>query len=257
MDLGIKDRVALVCAASKGLGRASAEALAREGARVAIAARGREALQEAARSMGALAVVADMAREQDRQRLVARVQEELGPVEILVNNAGGPPPGPFQDHDLQAWRDAMELNLVSAVHTTRLVLPDMLDRGRGRIVNIVSIAALESIDDLILSNASRPAVLGWARALARQVAGSGVGVASVCPGFFLTDRMQDLMGKRAQAQGKSFEQMVQEKSATIPAGRMGEPAELGNLVAYLSSPLAAYINGAAIAVDGGLMRRLS
>jgi 3-oxoacyl-[acyl-carrier protein] reductase len=256
MDLGIRDRVALVCAASRGLGRASAEALAREGARVAIVARGREALDEAAASMGAMPVAGDVSREEDRGRIVAEVEEGLGPVEILVNNAGGPPAGPFESHDLGAWRSAMELNLVSAVHTTRLVLPGMIARGEGRIVNIVSIAGLEAVDDLILSNASRPAVLGWTRALAREVAGRGVGVVAVCPGLFFTDRVRDLVRVRAGRAGTSEDEALAAWASTVPASRLGRPEELGDLVAFLASPRAAYVCGAAIGIDGGLARRL-
>jgi 3-oxoacyl-[acyl-carrier protein] reductase len=256
MDLHIEGKVALVCAASKGLGRGAARSLAREGARVAIAARGREALEDAAAEMGALAVRADLTVESDRERLVAEVTERLGPVGILVNNAGGPPPGPFERFGLDDWRDAMELNLVSAVHVSGLVLPEMKQRGWGRIVNIVSIAALETVDDLILSNASRPAVLGWARALSRQVASSGVGVVSVCPGYFFTDRVRDLMGARAEREGTTIEELTRRKAETVPARRMGRPEELGDLVAYLASPLADYVNGSVVSIDGGLPRRI-
>ncbi len=257
MDLGIRDKVALVCAASKGLGRAAAEALSREGAHVAIAARGRAALEEAASAMGALPVVADVSREEDRIRLASQVAAALGPVDILVNNAGGPPAGPFEAHDIAAWRSAIELNLVSAVHLSRLVLPSMIERGWGRIVNLVSIAGLEAMDDLILSNASRPAVLGWTRALGREVAGKGVGVVAVCPGLFLTDRVRQLVKARALKAGTTEDEALAAWAATIPSRRMGRPEELGNLVAYLASPLAAYVNGAAISIDGGLVRRLS
>ena len=257
MDLGIEGRIALVCASSKGLGRACADALAREGARVAMAARSPGPLEEAAREIGALAVPADVSLEQDRVALVRRVQEELGPVEILVNNAGGPPAGRFETHDVGTWRDAMELNLISAVHLTGLVLPSMIEAGSGRIVNIVSIAGIEAVDDLILSNASRPAVLGWTRALAREIAGTGVGVAAVCPGLFLTDRVRQIVRVRAERAGTSEEEALSSWASTIPSGRLGRPEELGDLVAYLSSPRAAYINGAALSIDGGLVRRLS
>ncbi len=257
MDLGIEGKTALVCASSRGLGRASARALAREGARVAMTARTQGPLEEAAREIGALAVRADVSLARDREALVQRVVEELGPVEILVNNAGGPPAGPFASHDLEAWRAAMELNLVSAVHLTGLVLPAMIEAGSGRIVNIVSIAGLETVDDLILSNASRPAVLGWTRALAREIAGSGCGVAAVCPGLFLTDRVRQLVRVRAERAGTSEQEALSSWASTIPSGRLGRPEELGDLVAFLASPRAAYINGAALSIDGGLLRRLS
>ncbi|MBW2261878.1 MAG: SDR family oxidoreductase [Deltaproteobacteria bacterium] len=257
MDLGIAGKTALVCASSRGLGRACAQSLAREGARVAMAARTERPLEEAAREIGALAVKADVSLEADRVALVQRVVAELGPVEILVNNAGGPPAGRFAAHDVEAWRDAMELNLVSAVHLTGLVLPGMIEAGSGRIINIVSIAGLEAVDDLILSNASRPAVLGWTRALAREVAASGVGVAAVCPGLFLTNRIRQLVKIRAERSGMSDEEALSSWASTIPSGRLGRPEELGDLVAFLASPRAAYINGAALSIDGGLVRRLS
>jgi 3-oxoacyl-[acyl-carrier protein] reductase len=257
MELGIKDRVALVCAASRGLGLAAAGSLAAEGARVAIAARGREGLDRAAARIGALAVQADVSLEEDRVRLVDEVEEALGPVEILVNNAGGPPPGRFESHEVAAWREAVELNLISAVHITGLVLPGMLEREWGRIINIVSIAGLEAVEELILSNASRPAVLGWTRALAREVAPRGVGVVAVCPGLFLTDRVRQLVKARALGAGTSEQEALAQWEAAIPSGRMGRPEELGDLVAFLASPRAAYINGAALSIDGGLVRRLS
>ena len=257
MDLGITGRTALVCASSKGLGRACAESLAREGANVAMTARTEGPLVEAARQIGALAVPADVSLEQDRVALVERVTAELGPVQILVNNAGGPPAGRFEAHGVEAWRKAMELNLVSAVHLTGLVLPGMIEAGSGRIVNIVSIAGIEAVDDLILSNASRPAVLGWTRALAREIASSGVGVAAVCPGLFLTDRVRQLVRVRAERAGTSEDEALAGWASTIPSGRLGRPEELGDLVAFLASPRAAYINGAALSIDGGLVRRLS
>jgi len=257
MDLGIEDRIALVCAASKGLGRAAAAALAREGARVAIVARGREALEAAAAGIGAVPILADVSREEDRERIAAEVKARLGAVQILVNNAGGPPAGPFEAHDVDAWRAAMELNLVSAVHLTRLVLPDMIAAGSGRIVNLVSIAGIEAMDDLILSNASRPAVLGWTRALAREVAPKGVGVVAICPGLFLTDRVLGLVKVRAGRAGTSEDEALQAWASTIPARRFGNPEEMGDLVAFLSSPRAAYLNGSAVSIDGGLARRLS
>jgi 3-oxoacyl-[acyl-carrier protein] reductase len=257
MDLGLSGKVALVCASSRGLGRAAAEALAREGARVAVTARTPGPLEEAARAMGALAVPADVSREEDRARLVETVVRAIGPIDILVNNAGGPPAGPFEAHDTTAWRAAMELNLVSAVHLARLVLPGMIAEGWGRIVNLVSIAGIEAMDDLILSNASRPAVLGWTRALAREVAAKGIGVVAICPGLFLTDRVRQLVKVRAEKAGTTEDDALAAWSATIPARRLGRPGEIGDLVAFLASPLASYVNGSAVGIDGALSRRLS
>ena len=257
MDLQLEGRVALVCGGSKGLGKACAVSLVREGARVAVCARGEEALQETAREIGAFPVRCDVTVDEDRAQCVSAVARELGPVEILVNNAGGPPPGAFVEHDMATWRRAVELGFLSAVDFTRRVLPSMQARKRGRIVNITSYGALEYIPGLLLSSSIRPSVLAWTRGLAREVGADNVGVVAICQGLFRTERLGDLLGRRAAAAGRSPEAEETAWVAEVPMGRMGDPSELGDLVAYLASPRAAYITGTAIAIEGGILRRLS
>jgi 3-oxoacyl-[acyl-carrier protein] reductase len=256
MDLKLKDKVALVCGASRGLGRACAESLAREGARVAICARGADALAETARAIGARAIPGDVTVESDRRRIVETARERLGPIDVLVNNAGGPPPGPFDAHDMETWRAAIELSFLSNVDFARLVLPDMRARRWGRIVNLTSYGALEYIPGLLLSSCIRPSVLAWTRALAREAGPDGVGVVSVCQGLFLTDRLRSLIRTRAEKAGISPEEAERQWVAQVPLGRMGDPAELGDLVAFLASPRAEYITGSAVAIEGGIMHRL-
>ena len=262
MDLGLEGKRALVCGASRGLGYAAARSFLAEGARVVIAARGKEALAGAAERLGRetgaapIPIAADLVVERDRERLVGASIEALGGVDVVVLNTGGPPPGPFGSHGPDNWRLALELSLVSAAHLASLVLPEMRARGFGRIGQIVSIAGLEVVDGLILSNASRPAALGFAKALAREVAGDGVLVNSVCPGVFLTDRIRDLARERAASRGITEAEFIAEFCGDIPLGRPGEPSEVGDLLAFLCSPRNTYVTGAAIPIDGGKTRRL-
>jgi 3-oxoacyl-[acyl-carrier protein] reductase len=256
MDLQLKGKVALVCGASKGLGRACAESLLREGVRVAICARTKDVLEKTAQEIGAEAIVADVAVDADRQKLVAETERRLGPIDILVNNAGGPPPGPFDSHSMETWRAAIETSFLSAVDLTRRILPGMRARKSGRIISLTSYGALEFIPGLLLSSSIRPSVLAWTRAVAREVGADNVGLVAICQGLFLTDRMKGLLVTRAQKEGGTPEEAERRWVAEVPMGRMGDPAELGDLVAFLASPRAAYINGDAIAIDGGILRRL-
>lgn len=262
MKLGIDGKIAVVGGASKGLGFAAAESLLREGARVAIAARDEKSLLAAADSLEEatgsrpLPVPTDLTKPADREALVERVERKLGAVQILVANAGGPPPGPFESHGPDDWQLAIDLALGNVTHLCAMVLPKMKATGFGRIAQIVSIAGLEVVDGLILSNASRPAVLGFAKALAREVASHGIMVNSVCPGIFLTDRIRELAVERARRSGITPEEYVERLGEEIPAGRPGEPGELGDLIAFLCSKRNTYITGAAIPIDGGRTRRI-
>lgn len=262
MRLDLEGRRAVVCGASKGLGHAVARCLLEEDAKVVIAARGREALWRAAADLAEetgntpLPVAADLTVAADRERLVAAAEEALGGVDILVANAGGPPSGPFESHPREHWHLAIELALGSVTHLAALVLPGMKERGFGRIAQIVSIAGLEVVDGLILSNASRPAVLGFAKALAREVAPFGILVNSICPGIFMTDRIRELAAERSRTRGITVEQYLAEFTGDIPLGRAGDPREVGDLAAFLCSPRNGYITGAAIPIDGGKTRRL-
>ncbi len=262
MDLGIKDKTAIVCGASRGLGYASARELAAEGANLVICARGAEALEEAARQIaedtGAkiLAVAADVSVAEDITRVVETALKAFGGIEILVNNAGGPPPGPFETHDDRAWLAAFELNLLSAVRFSRAVIAPMRKAGGGRIVNITSVAVKQPVERLILSNSVRAGVVGLAKTLSNELAPHGILVNNVCPGFILTDRSVSVVKDRAEKEGKSYQEVLSSLTATIPLGRMGEPAELAALVAFLCSARASYLTGATIQVDGGLCKAI-
>jgi len=256
MELNLKGKIALVCGGSKGLGKACATALAREGAKVAICARGKESLDSAAKEIGAFAVQCDVTRPEDREKTISEVMQKLGGIDILVNNSGGPPAGSFESHDMTTWHSAVELSFLSAVDFARLVLPGMRSRKTGRIINITSYGALEYIPGLILSSSIRPSVVAWTRALAREVGPDNVGVVAICQGLFRTERLKKLIQKRADESGKTFNEAEKAWVDEIPLGRMGEPSELGDLVAFLASEKAGYITGAAIAIEGGIMRRL-
>jgi 3-oxoacyl-[acyl-carrier protein] reductase len=263
MDLGLQDKVAIVMAASKGLGRASASALAAEGTRVTIGARGSEALEKTAREIQqatgsrVLAVPADVTRAEDLEAIVAATVREFGRVDILVNNAGGPPPGTFEAFGDAQWQAAFELNLLSTVRLIRLALPHMRKTGSGRIINIVSTSVKQPIDGLLLSNAVRSGVVGLAKTLSVELAPDNITVNNVCPGRILTDRLRQIyhISERVQ-QGTSEESILKEMAQGIPMGRVGMPEELGAFVAFLASQQAAYITGTTTQIDGGLVRSL-
>jgi len=262
MDLGLRDRVALVAASSRGLGRAVAEELAAEGAHVVMCARGSSALEEAAAAVDAAGpgrvetVVADLAEAEGVAAVSTLALERFGRVDVLVNNAGGPPAGPFESHALEDWRRAVRLNLESALELTRAVLPGMKERGWGRIVNITSVAVKEPVDGLILSNSVRAAVTGFARTLANEVAPYGITVNNALPGYTRTDRLNELATAQSERRGIAPEQVEAEWEAGIPMGRLGEPREFAALVAFLASDRASYITGCSIPVDGGRTRGL-
>lgn len=262
MKLGLEDKVALVAAASRGLGRATAEALSREGARVAIAARNEGTLQQAAREIqkatrkAVLPVQADLTVPEDIEKLVSAVRKALGPIEILVNNAGGPRPGVFTEMADEDWAGAVDLNLMSAVRLTRLVLPAMRECRWGRIINITSYAVKQPIPTLILSNTARAGVAAMAKTLAHQVAADNITVNNVCPGHMLTDRLREIARATAERENATERDVMAEWERAIPAGRLGRPEELASLIAYLASEQAGYITGATIQVDGGLIQGL-
>jgi 3-oxoacyl-[acyl-carrier protein] reductase len=263
MDLGLQGKVALVMAASKGLGRASASALAHEGASVTIGARDSETLTQTAQELGktsesrVLAVPCDVTNPEDLATIVETTIQEFGRLDILVNNAGGPPFGYFEGFDDEAWQQAFELNLLSTIRLIRLVLPHMRQAGGGRIINIVSTSVKQPIDGLLLSNTIRPGVIGLAKSLSFELAPDNITINNVCPGRILTDRLlQSISVQEKLAQGMSAEEALSGQMKDIPLGRLGKPEELGALVAFLASSQASYITGTTIPVDGGLVRSL-
>lgn len=243
--------MALVMGASRGLGRACASALAREGARVGLASRSRERLEEAVAAIGgeAAAFEADTA---DLERLAAlprEVEAGLGPIEILVTNTGGPPAGSALDHEISDWRAAYDSLVLAPRVLIEAVLPGMRERGWGRIVNVGSTSTIEPIPHLALSNVHRPAAVGFFKTLAGEVAGEGITVNTVATGAFATQRV-------AEMAGGSLEPARESAQKQVPAGRLGEPEEYGDLVAFLCSERAAYLTGTVIPLDGGRLRSI-
>ncbi|MBM3119230.1 MAG: SDR family oxidoreductase [Chloroflexi bacterium] len=262
MDIGITGKTAIVAAASKGLGKATALGLAREGANLAICAREKAELLKTAKeimsatSARVLPVVADVTHPEDIHKLVKKTAYEFGRIDILVTNAGGPPTGLFSNFDDKDWQDAITLNLLSTIRLCREVIPYMRKAGGGRIANIVSVAAKQPIEGLILSNSIRAAVIGLAKTLSNELARDNILVNNVCPGWILTDRLSSVIRKRAESQGKPYETALADITASIPLGRCGTPEEVANLIVFLCSERASYITGATIQVDGGLIKGL-
>ena len=244
MDLGLQDTRALVTAASRGLGRACAAALAAEGARVFIVSRDEERLRAAERETGAVGHLAqDLSAPGAPERAVEAAVAALGGLDILVCNAGGPPPGTFESTAVDEWEVGYRLTLMSTVRLCKAALPLLVDSGRGRIVNITSISVRQPIPNILQSNAYRSAVTAMAKTLAGEVAGRGVTVNNLAPGTILTDRIHQLYAG-------NLEQLAE----SIPAGRIGDPAEFGAACAFLCSRQASYITGQTIGVDGGALR---
>ena len=248
MDLGLTGRTAIVCGASSGMGLAVAEALAAEGANVAMFARRRDPLEREAERLGALAVRGDLIVPKDIGKLVETTVGAFGGIDILVNNGGGPPPGPAAGPTDDAIEGAVELLMLSAIRLTNLCLPYLEASGRGRIVNIESMSVRAPLDNLALSNAIRPGVVGWMKTLSREVGPKGITVNTIAPGRIDTERLRALYG----AGGPSPEMLAQ-----IPARRTGSPSEIAATACFLASEQAAYITGAVVPVDGGMLNGLS
>lgn len=248
MDLGLAKRVALVCGSTRGIGRAVAKLLAHEGARVAVNGRTEESTRRAAQELSATPFVADVTVPAQADALVHSVAKDLGRLDVLFCNAGGPPAAPFKDQPAEAWQRAMELNLLSTINLCRAAVPIMRKAQWGRIICLTSVAAKQPLPGLILSTTARAGVLGFSKALADEVAPDGITVNCVCPGFIATERVDELTRTKPE--------MMKQMVAQIPMGRIGTTSELAAAIAFLASEGASYITGAVLQVDGGFIRSI-
>ena len=246
MNLGLSGTTAIVCGSSSGIGLACAEALAEEGANVAMFARRRDLLEREADRIGALAVRGDLTNPRDLRHLVSKTLEAFGGIDVLVNNGGGPPRAPALEVTDESIETAVELLLLSAVRLTMLSLPHLRTSGRGRVINITSSSVRQPIENLALSNAVRPGVIGWAKTLSQEVGGDGITVNSIAPGRIDTARLAEV-----RTDGVSADDVKE-----IPLRRFGQAREVADVVCFLASERASYVTGAVIAVDGGLTRGL-
>jgi 3-oxoacyl-[acyl-carrier protein] reductase len=257
MDLGLKGKVALVTASSRGLGAATAQAFAREGSRVVLCARNRAPLMETchriADETGAevLAVTADVSKQADVEALVETARDRFGRLDILVINAGGPPSGNFLDLGHTDWENATQLTLMSAVRLCYAVVPVMRQQGNGSILTITSLSVKQPLDNLILSNSLRLGVIGLVKSLSNELGPDGIRVNAICPGWTLTERVNDLLQARAAKSSLTPEAEAAKITATIPLGRMADPEEFARAAVFLASPAASHITGVSLLVDGG------
>lgn len=262
MDLGLKGKAALVCGSSSGLGRAIAQALASEGADLAICSRSEERIGAArdeiveATDANVVAVAANLTEPDGVKKAVAAATDAYGRIDVLVTNTGGPPSGPFEEHSAEVWSHAIAQNFESVVNLVREVLPGMKERQWGRIVNVTSISVKQPVAGLILSNSLRAGVTGFAKTISNEAAPFGVTVNNVLPGYTATDRLIELAETVAERTGGTVEDVYGEWEAQVPMGRLAQPEELAALAAFLASERAGYITGQSVAVDGGWIKGL-
>lgn len=260
MDLGVKGKVALVAAASRGLGFAVAMRLAAEGAMVAMCSRDQDAVERAgkevqsATGLEVYAAGCDVTREEEIETFVEEVLRRFGRLDILVTNAGGPPPLLFEQTSIEDWQRAVTLNLISTVALCKASVPHMKRIGAGRIVNITSIAAKQPVENLILSNSARAGVLGFSKSLSIELAPYNILVNTVCPGYTRTQRVIDLAKARIERDGISEAAAYDHWNRQIPLGRLGEPEEFADVVAFLCSERASYVTGTVVQIDGGFVQ---
>jgi len=262
MDLGIKDKVALVTAASRGLGKAVALQLSAEGAKVIICARNKEQLtrtsDEIEHKTGGVvkAIPADVTDNEQITEAINDIIREFGTIDILVCNAGGPPAGMFEDFTADDYRKAIELNLMSTISLCYKVVPHMKKQQWGRIINITSVSVKQPIDNLILSNTSRTGVIGFSKSLSNQVAQYDITVNAACPGYTRTQRVENLAKAFEKSVKGTIGEFYKKIESTIPMGRLGTPEEFANAVAFIASERASYITGIALQIDGGFVKGL-
>jgi len=264
MNLGLENKVALVLASSKGLGLACAKGFYNEGANVVICSRSEENLKIAKKKIDTLesknvnnrvlSVIADLRFEDQIKNLVEKTLDEFGRIDILVHNAGGPPSGSVDKITQEDWKNSIDLNLLSFIRMTTLIIPIMKKQKYGRIIAITSVSVKQPLNNLVLSNTTRLGVVGFAKTLANEYGEHNILVNVVCPGPTLTDRMKELITRTVQDTGKSYEEIEKRWIDPIPMGRLGQPEELANLVVFLASERASYITGTVIQVDGGFVK---
>jgi 3-oxoacyl-[acyl-carrier protein] reductase len=262
MDFELRGKVAIVTASSRGIGRATAEVLAAEGARISMCARTEEDVTRAADHIRArtgaevLAVQADLTRAEDIREFVRRTVDAYGTVNVLVNNAGGPPAGNFDDMTDVEWQAAFELTLLSVVRMVREVRPHMRAAGGGAIVNLQSTSVKVPLDNLILSNAIRTGVIGLAKSLSVELARDKIRVNNVLPGSIMTDRLREMLALQSKKTGRTVEEVIRLREANIPLGHLGDPEDVANMIVFLVSDRAKYVTGVTVQVDGGLAKSL-
>jgi 3-oxoacyl-[acyl-carrier protein] reductase len=261
MDLKLEGKCALVTGSSRGLGYAIAQALACEGARVAINGRNQASLDQAkarliqsSQNPGIAALIGDVADPAVPSQLIARAVEALGGLDILVTNAGGPPSGSFESFDDAAWQRAIDLSLMSHVRLIRAAIPHLSQSSAASVLTITSYSVKQPIPNLVLSNSIRAATVGMTKTLALELGNQGIRFNSILPGWTETERVQELMSARAQANGTSIEEEIRKQSASSPLNRMATPEEFGNTAVFLVSPVASYITGVMLTVDGGMYK---
>ncbi|MHA2408148.1 MAG: SDR family oxidoreductase [Candidatus Ranarchaeia archaeon] len=264
MDLELENKIALVMASSKGLGKAVAERLVREGAKVAICARTEKTLNQTAKTLKKLskegdmvfAQVCDVTKTSALKRFIQDVAKKWGTIHVLFCNAGGPPPGEFMDFSLEDWQNAIELNLKSYITMVQEVIPFMRNQKWGRIIFNTSVSVKMPLDRLILSNSVRSGVIGLAKSLSNELGKHNILVNSVCPGYTLTDRVKSLVKDRSVKEGKPTEEILSALGEHTALGRIGMPEEYADVVAFLASARASYVTGTAISIDGGYAKGL-
>ena len=262
MDYGLKNKVALVAASSRGLGKAVAWALAREGTKLVICARNKKILEETAdeilmeTGVTVFPLAMDLADPERIDWLVRETMDLFGKVDILVTNAGGPPSGNLDDLDENQWKKAIDLTLLSVIRLTKAVIPAMKEQNWGRIIHMTSFTVKQPFPGLLLSNTIRPAVIGFSKSIAEELAGYQITVNAVCPGHFSTDRQKELLKNNAKRSSVPVKQIENELINHIPLRRIGDPEEFGHLVAFLASEKAGYMTGSTIQIDGGYVKGL-